>query len=1251
MSSNRHNNKPADESGIVAKPGWWKIPGLGSSIIRQFEMILKEAPKIAKHWRPLLDDVQKHIEFINSEMEKISGQDAKDAAWKNFYDKTQSVMKKLKPLLEELDKDTPHTTMLLSQIENIFKQIPSLMMQFDKLKLHESVQKVLKYTLTIQNNGIGIIEKELQQRIPYFDTFRLQVEKEYKKIKDRNNKEKFEKLSPLEKITALAGMGEFNQMLEWVYLTLSRAGLELDIPEGYLLARRLFADNTLSIRDFYEKFTEFYLAALADAGFPTPEAQDIYPYLEKIILMQNDVLATHERADSFMASVAQRKEISRDAILLNLEMEILNRRNDEKHRPEDPVLETLLLNLKKNFYDEVLAAGSVKAIVASTLDSLSANETALISKEPVIAETIETALDCENETIKLKQQFDKKTLAIKARVSASTAKRLKTGDEARSAPASLQKVKHPNIKRVATLALDIYEQAKQANEIFSQRIKSEASSVGAINKVLPYLYGQLKVMLDGNIYNQYIKYPKPLSATNKVEFTGEGWVAEVGSTLAKIAELVDQFNQLSLYFSNKKIHEINSELNTPKEHLIVFSEKVRDFSIIIKELAFCYVQLQKDPVISTLLTAGGYQKLFLSVPAEKSTKKETLAKLPDLGTLSTLEGVFAAASEFYENSANKHFHNRAKIKENLQAFGRLQVMINKYNDFKQADDNVLRTENIRVFGFVLRNFFGLRQFFQDIPNAFSTLYSVSKKEFLHRAMDWNDALRELLLLFNRIEIELQLKPGYFTLLPLDKLLSDDFQKLLKIDKLPESVRQTSLHDVIIKSYNALGKLGYAIDKHESYPFASAIKAQQIEILHKTPANTIKRSYLIHLFGLGRSNNKKNNKITQAAALTKRKNLAVTLNKLITEKIEKLKLEYGAEKKIQRRLLERLVIPVKKPKSIDAKLNKISKSTSRKHFHLMYTGHVKKLIETLQAKSATRKDILNQIDMQMNKLSRRRLETYYFFAQARRSTLESTLHAFSLLKKFLSHQGNLVKDFEKAHPCEFDILVKFDKSFLTKIHKMIKDSEILVDEKKIIGARHKTPALPDDQQRDFILEQQGLLLTARINQLQAPAWWKSSTKNKKVQLLVALNNNLKVMSLEDSLNAIHRHPELGPDYYLLHEGKTGKMVKQFSQLHTSREDMIKKITVEIARLKEKRMVDYYFSAQSKKLLVEDRIQACIELQKKLSTMELVPAFKSLKEAERKILLHYEPKLLDELNQWDILQSQKLTSIKVINSHKP
>ncbi len=309
-------------------------------------------------------------------------------------------------------------------------------------------------------------------------------------------------------------------------------------------------------------------------------------------------------------------------------------------------------------------------------------------------------------------------------------------------------------------------------------------------------------------------------------------------------------------------------------------------------------------------------------------------------------------------------------------------------------------------------------------------------------------------------------------------------------------------------------------------------------------------------------------------------------------------------------------------------------------YLLYRSHTAQLMRQLEINTTTRQDMITVIDDCIDQLSHKRAQSYYFFATSRRSNIIAVITAYQDLRQLMQRPGYKVTDFATESPKQYNLLVKHDIKLLEKLLKYSEQSVFLNQEKIVAGDvhSHPEPVLSlAKQSTSKQLQKQAIL--KRISEIETR--WMGDTGGRKVKLLQAVQKHMLTSNLQISLAAVYNDKNFKDDFHLLHEGKTGRMLQDLSQLTTTRQDIIKQINVEIYRLKQSRYQRFWFSEQSKKVLIEDRIEACRALSRAMdqspSHASLDAVLATLKDGNNAILQKYESKLLKRINAWESTNS--------------
>ncbi|MES2218307.1 MAG: hypothetical protein V4501_07840 [Pseudomonadota bacterium] len=1403
------------------------------------------AQPLARSWFPLLEPMQELVNYLTAQVAKMSDSDHPNPKWKNFSKELIELINALKPVLIELSKPKLEVPQMIGLAHTLLEKLPQLLRELDKLKLDIRVGKMLDLKEQLKQDLPDAILKSLEQHLPeHYQTLKEELEKQYKNFKELDAIQDFSERSYIEKISVLIAMEEFNKGLESFFLALNRISIEQGIKEGTLLARPIFFDGALSINELCESFTRFYKKAIAQANVPQPPEESLYPYLQKIIFQQKELLEEHKISDRLTEDIKKVKNTALAAIKLLIEKDLnlamLDDKNKSKKHLQNIVdLDQLTSILKgiteignntdldivkaeayaacsktnpkfampaklNNEIDKIITQtnASIKVLkqdaeydqkyleirIKKSEDKFSVSRiTSLIGKELqsvdpeteihkyltmflqtfkskvevesqlLMSHLISEALDAcklQNKKFKLDEKLVGELQAIPNEINLKYA----AGAEARKETKAKAKAeaevkakgkeeKQSDLVAVGTsskysvitgILTDIYKHSKETKQIIDIRSKDNRSaniillvekelkkaklgtdkhnhlllflvtfklaikdtkkdmnkiiretlaecvatdpafaleaalrkeitdrhSFSAISKLettLQYLYGQLEVMLDKNIYRQFILQIE--GSGGDVKFQGNGWVKATGITLSKLKKALEKYKALSAFFSSENIEDLREI--PPKEQFIIFAEKSRQLAISTKQLVQSYIDLEKDPFVKVLLTIPGLKEMILpnsteineiildqasnpEAKAENEEEKEeneiilpnpvdvilevkSENRLPaESKPIDPLEYVFNTASDMYRKTAENYAElGDARITETIEALARVKMLAAEYQNLKKIEQNKLTLGSFQVFGFLLNHTTSLFQLLNDLSKSADALYSVSKKEFSARASQLNLAVRAMVLLFNRIEIEFNLTPDYFIQQPLTGLLSKDIQKLLEINQLPYELDQVSLHDAITFLYNNLAKFNYNLSP--KYPFTNDIIAQQKALRAKAANKTLKKEFLTYLIFQSNDKSKLDNYENRKAKETKNKLQIDHINTLIDANIAKLNIGLDANKVILQALLKKLTQHGTSLKTLETNLAKLAVNESdRENMYMLYQSHTKPLMQALQESSTTRKDLLNELELSIDKLSKKRTESYFFFAKSRRTALENILEAYNQLKKFLAHPGTKVTDFSLEQPYFFKLLLEHDKKLLENLLKLSEKSFYLKDEKLIAGDVYPFPE-PTLQNAQEIRTYQDSLVADRIAELKS-SWSITSTPAKKVKLLEKLAEHLQTSSLEKSLSAIRKDPRFASDFYLLHEGRTGKMIKKIGEVYKTKKDILHEIRLEITRLQRLRHGSFYFSEKSKKLQLENHIQACLELSKilkKSSQLNLTTALNALSPKYRILLIKHESELLDKL----------------------
>jgi hypothetical protein len=713
---------------------------------------------VARNWAPLLPVAKDFINYLTVQFAEMSDPNNPDPSWKEFSNEALSALDKLQPILNEFSKSKSHYPQLLKYVEDLFRHLPRLIAYFDKLRWHERVSKVMPRGDDLQNDFRDLMLNQLKTYLPHYDTIKKYLEAAYKQFNELNGIEEFSKRSAIEKIVLLCAMENFNSGLESIFLALNRASVQLGIREGYLLSHPLFLQNQLSINQLCEQFDAFYNKALADMNIQLSHKPSAYPFQDQIILQQREMLKALEDNSQLQEKIVELyKRTVTDIIEVLEKAQAMPCKDNDENTRHIAFLSFIIKSLTANTNQNDLI------LIISQVVQLKDKITFKSKKNDKVIEKIYSILnDMKSAVIIIREKEKNAHIYLKARIRESEGRYEAAGEDKIGSIVNSIKKPDTSYADIKIELTEIMQQAKKINDTLATRSKKEdapsaSDSVSKIEKALNILYGQLEVMLDRNIYLQYIQFDG--RHEKAMNFRGEGWVVKTGSTLAQIKRSFGKYKELSAYFS-KQLN--NSGDHSPKQHLLLFTLKSRELAQAFAELIASFVALEKDPFVNSILSSAGLKKLIYAndiVAVEEKSAPVVEHKL-EIEPTDAIEKVLNTIANIYKKSAKKYPQSDEEISRTIQTMFHVHRLTLDYQAFKAQDKNKIQISNAQMFSFILTHAKELFSLLSDVPNAFSALLSVSKKEFSVLIRELNLALRDLVLMFNRIEIEFNLKLIY-----------------------------------------------------------------------------------------------------------------------------------------------------------------------------------------------------------------------------------------------------------------------------------------------------------------------------------------------------------------------------------------------------------------------------------------------------------------------------------------------------------
>ena len=493
----------------------------------------------------------------------------------------------------------------------------------------------------------------------------------------------------------------------------------------------------------------------------------------------------------------------------------------------------------------------------------------------------------------------------------------------------------------------------------------------------------------------------------------------------------------------------------------------------------------------------------------------------------------------------------------------------------ESSDRIHPLSNLKTMEFVVNHFKEVWDLSRGFPQAQSTLWNNAGIEILKLAQLLNLYFRDIYVFLDNIEVDLGLKEG--------KLKELEISNGLSIEK------------VIKLFYDQLSD--YYFNPDEQYPYFQSIINQRTMIYNQAIAEKHPDAICDFI----------RSKITAATTEINNNSMAaVAVNKKEKE-ILKQKMLLAMEGNNNELLGE-----LKKANGdqLHEKLDTLGQDkNNRLQMYRLYQGKIWQALKPYKNSGATKDDLVLQIDGKLNQLIEKRTEKYYFFSASRKVQHEEHIQALIALRILLKQSGYTVADAKKtnaldklyaSHSGFNQILLQKEQKLLEQIQEI--DDAILpsVRGKKVIDFLHPMQPVAAKELNSIDKHHQKLI-EDRIGQLnmELKTNWLQSTKNCKIQLLTELKTNLmKHQTLDESLNIIRK--EHKDKFYLLLEGRTGRMIQQIQHTNPDPQDIIRRIDIEIARLRQQRGKKITFFAASRVAITEICIQALLQLKEHMKT---------------------------------------------------
>ncbi|MEO8400508.1 MAG: hypothetical protein ABI597_01770 [Gammaproteobacteria bacterium] len=737
------------------------------------------------------------------------------------------------------------------------------------------------------------------------------------------------------------------------------------------------------------------------------------------------------------------------------------------------------------------------------------------------------------------------------------------------------------------------------------------------------------------------------------------WVQYLGSSFANLKLIAQSANII--------LHSAQAE--TPLLNMYRVVDQANKAVATTIQFTDTVAKLLSDPFVNQLSSFAGVKKLALAKLDELDRKQlqqhlsqlfslnqdEPQVNLPDQNGLTVmlnrLVQIHNKAVEFHHREPNTSLN---------EVVNNLEIILPELKALNS--DRLKPAGTLKKVSMLLANLGVISRLFKKLPDAIASLKNISMTFSLEMLREFNLLLRDFTLLLDKLEIEFYMKEGYLTNMPLftvktTKELADQDEK--KGEEDDQDLVKVSLHNLIKSYHQKLADNGYEYLPRERYPYIDEMLTQRQRMLKSAHSDfetgflqrriTSAQAQLNELAILDNATKAKESEDEQLSFQN-------TINDQMTQRIDTLERQGYKSAAVFTKI--RLLQQTRENKvgRVDEKLDNLGKDAKdREMLYLLYEGKTGKMMKQLRHIGKTRENVVNFVELKLIAIQQLRKQAIYLFGSSRKQKLENKIHGLQIIKECSQKPGYCFNDcldeLSLQNKDAYHMLIADENTFLNELRNLFDSMSSKSLGRKQIDCRAPSkvepvvvpPPLP--QQNQPVEDNDNLInnnmvelhqpLLARDNDIKiintkirllSNACWVTECKRLKVKLLETLSLHLQTMPLDIALKKTRlAHPK---EYYLLHEGRTGKMIETIEQEKMTRADCIHAIQLEISRLKDRRTDKLYFFAKSRKNTLEIHIHALIELSEAMSRsvdsvdviiQNLTPRHRAILLAEDSLLL--------------------------------
>jgi hypothetical protein len=1074
----------------VPNSGWYDLfINRRQELITSCEQTVIQLQRVAAQWKEHIPAISVFANSISHKLQLLQqnhpGHNT-PSPWGQFFDELKTCIGDINSFIDILSNKKNTTPQIITAFIERIRNWPQLIKTFNNLELDLIAGGVFSsFSSQIHYMEEKASSLSLKNILPPYHF--QQLEESIRWI-EKNMDESFAGYPETVQDTMLIAASELNSVFCHAYLIADKFASQIDFDLEKLVQEPLFTmkdtdsksdEQTVSFHQLALRFRDLYAKCIEKANYTLHE--EYYPYQHSVLkqrltfpqALAEQEIAEHEKNIQYWQKVKKECEDIIEAKIREL---------TEEH-------EANLIFSKQTSIDALQA---LKNDLPDTQKDIEhrIQEHVQHAKKKDVAKTLNQVRAAYNNAADRRTNrlawFEKQKRNIHELITAAEQKATSTTLHAMPYPAIMSKIMETDAPR-------LIDHTKSLISILMQPDGSDSKETmfDIVLSTLQQCQIKLKEMLDSAIYSDWFEKGdyhvvnvnvSPLSnrTEEKVNYEEKYENTPIKGDLVKtsieidhsakfswllhVAELMRKIKKLAS--DAKKMHTKSTQKSkmalAPSEHFQTTVQQLNATIVLLTATVKSYNEFRHHPVIQALPPIG---IIFANAIPRIQSEVQTALVAP----------LSNHPLQIAWNEKDEYASPNDKLKGGLQQLKRVflsllhqsdtdpSMKINAQNGLSQGDellDAYQQTKSMPEF--ILKHPRQIYRFIKLLSDSFTILLKLAGDEALLAAKQMNDALRQLFVLFDKLEMRFYLKENYFT-----NLISVNNQSLLEIVKLFS---------------DTLKEQGFVFNSEECFPYEQAILTQRKALFAEHHDSDNRTKQFIQERIIMAENNIKSYQAQDDIALDEQKNaykenvlekLKDRRNELISKYQSSCRPSTIKIKKII--LLDRLMKEISKSNSIGIRLDYFTVAECK----LLWDGRTGQLLKTLLC--CTKDHVTLQLQTQKSTLKRQQTSCGLFSS---RDTTRQKIAALEALEYWLLLPGFRVEDAMnelKAHDfASHQILEKYQKELIHPLKELDSHIPDFLIGKKVIGLTGKPVS-----EESFIVDENEVSQSLSLASLRQP----------------------------------------------------------------------------------------------------------------------------------------------------------------------